>query len=226
MTTFPQIFRLRQSFDPTRVEDVPAEVHAQLARLDLGKRVRPGQSVAITAGSRGIANIAAITRAIVEHLKGLGAGPFVVPAMGSHGGGAADGQRQVLQTLGITEQCVGCPIRSSIETVVVGRVGDCPSFRLSENGTVPLVPIASFPIHFDRLAFEADHVLVCNRVKPHSGFAGPIESGLLKMLTIGLGNPEGATIYHRAMLDFGFDRIVRRAAAEVLAHATCWPASR
>jgi hypothetical protein len=199
MTAFPKVFRLRQTFDAAHVEDVPGEVHAQLARLDLGKKIRPGQSVAITAGSRGIANIAAITRAIVEHLKGLGARPFIVPAMGSHGGGTADGQRQLLETFAISEQSVGCPIRSSIETVAVGQA------------------IEGFPIHFDRLAFEADHVLVCNRVKPHTGFAGPIESGLLKMLTIGLGNPEGATIYHRAMLDFGFDRIVRQAAAEVLA---------
>ena len=138
--------------------------------------------------------------------------------MGSHGGGTADGQRQLVEAFGITEQYVGCPIRSSTETVVVG------TSRLS----VQPIPAARawrdachhkphFPIHFDRLAFEADHVVVCNRVKPHTGFAGPIESGLLKMLTIGLGNPEGATIYHRAMLDFGFDRIVRRAAAEVLA---------
>ncbi len=220
MTNFPKTFRLRQTFDAAHVEDAPGEVHAQLARLDLGKNVRPGQSVAVTAGSRGIANVAAITRAIVEHLKGLGAKPFIVPAMGSHGGGTADGQRQLVEAFGITEQYVGCPIRSSTETVVVG---DCPDFRVSENGTVPFSagidagPATTFPIHFDRLAFEADHVVACNRVKPHTGFAGPIESGLLKMLTIGLGNPEGATIYHRAMLDFGFDRIVRRAAAEVLA---------
>lgn len=199
MTTFPKIFRLRQVFDAGRVEDVPGEVHAQLKRLDLGKKVRPGDSVAITAGSRGIANIAAITRAIVEHLKGLGAKPFIVPAMGSHGGGVAQGQREVVESYGITEEYVGCPIRSSVETVVVG---------LSATG---------FPIHFDRTAFEADHVVVCNRVKPHTGFAGPIESGLLKMLTIGLGNPAGAKMYHRAILDFGFDRVVRGTAAEVLA---------
>jgi hypothetical protein len=238
MTTFPGIFRLRQTFDVAHIEDVPAEVHSQLARLDLGKKIRAGQTVAITAGSRGIANVAAITRAIVENLESLGARPFIVPAMGSHGGGTADGQRQLLESLGITEQSVGCPIRSSTETVVVGSLscgaavsaapaggtpapqfalGDCPDFRAGENGLVPFAPGQGFPLHFDRLAFEADHVLICNRVKPHTSFAGPIESGLLKMLTIGLGNPEGATTYHRAMLDFGFDRIVRRAAAEVLA---------
>jgi hypothetical protein len=197
MTTFPKTFRVRQTFDATRLDDVPREVHAQLSRLDLGKKVRPGQSVAITAGSRGIANIAAITKAIVEHFQSLGAKPFIVPAMGSHGGGTAEGQRQVVESYGITESFLGCPIRSSIETVVVAHAG-------------------GFPLHFDRTAFEADHVVVCNRIKPHTGFAGPIESGLLKMLAIGLGNPEGATIYHRAILDLGFDRVVRGTAAEIL----------
>ena len=150
MTAFPKVFRLRQSFDAAHIADVPGEVHAQLARLDLGRRVRPGQSVAITAGSRGIANIAAITRAIVAHFAALGAKPFLVPAMGSHGGGTADGQRRVIEALGITEKYVGCPIRSSVETVVIGHAGDCPNFRLSagdcpnfrlsENGTFPPTP--------------------------------------------------------------------------------------
>jgi hypothetical protein len=195
---FPKIFRVRQTFPSPSVEDVPGEVHKQLARLDLGKRVRPGQSVAITAGSRGIANIAAILRAAVEHFKGLGARPFIVPAMGSHGGGTAEGQRRLIESYGITEEFLGCPIRSGMETVVVGRAAE------------------GFPVHFDRQAFEADHVLVCGRVKPHTIFAGQIESGLLKMLLIGLGKCEGARIYHRAVQDYSFDQIVRSVAGEVL----------
>ncbi|MBU4273236.1 MAG: nickel-dependent lactate racemase [Planctomycetes bacterium] len=198
MTDLPKIFRLRQMFDDACVEDVAGAVHEQLARLELEKKVRPGESVAITVGSRGIANITVIIRAIVEHLKRLGAKPFIVPAMGSHGGGTAEGQRRVVESYGITEQYVGCPIRSSMETVVVCRAAE------------------GFPVHFDRLAFEADHVLVCNRVKPHSDFAGEIESGLIKMLMIGLGKREGAKVYHRAAQDFGFDRIVRIVADEVL----------
>ncbi len=198
MSAFPPIFRLRQTFDATRVEDVPGEVQRQLARLELGRQVRPGQSVAITAGSRGIANLAAILRAIVGHLKDLGAKPFIVPAMGSHGGGTADGQRRLLGSYGVNEESVGCPIRSSVETVVVGRAAE------------------GFPIHFDRLAFEADHVLVCNRVKPHTGFCGPIESGLMKMLLLGLGKCEGARVYHRAIQDFSFAEIIRSVAGEVL----------
>ena len=198
MTVFPQIFRLRQTFDAARVENVPVEVDTQLKRLRLHEKVRPGQTVAITGGSRGVANIAAILRAIIDHCKKLGARPFVVPAMGSHGGGTAEGQNKLLASYGITESSLGCPIRASMETVIVGQAAE------------------GFPIHFDRLAFEADHVLVCNRIKPHTGFVGPIESGLMKMLLIGLGNSEGATIYHRAIRDFSFEQIIRGVAGEVL----------
>jgi len=198
VTAFPSIFRVRQTFEGPQLSDVPGEVHSQLARLELGRKVRPGEGVAITAGSRGIANIAAITQAIVEHLKGFGAKPFIVPAMGSHGGGTAEGQRQLIESYGITEELLGCPIRSGMETVIVGHAAE------------------GFPIHFDRLALQADHVVVCNRVKPHTGFCGPIESGLMKMLLIGLGNCEGAKIYHRAIQDFSFQQIIRSVAGEVL----------
>jgi hypothetical protein len=199
MSFFPQIFRIRQQFETTQISDVAAEVEIQLSRLDLARKIRPGQSMAITAGSRGITNIAAILRAAARHLSGLGARPFVVPAMGSHGGGTAAGQLEMLRSLGITEDTVGCPIRAGMETVVVAEAAE------------------GFPIHFDRLAFEADHVLVCNRVKPHTMFAGPIESGLLKMLLIGLGKRAGATIYHRAAQDFGFQQIVDSVAETLLA---------
>jgi hypothetical protein len=180
------------------MENVEAEVHAQLVRLELSKKVRPGQSVAITAGSRGVVDIALITRAVVEHLKGLGLNPFLVPAMGSHGGGTSEGQRALIESFGLTEEFVGCPIRTGMDTVIIGYAKE------------------GFPIHFDRLAYEADHVLVCNRIKPHTVFTGPIESGLLKMLLIGLGNGRGATIYHRAIRDFSFDRIIRSVVGEVL----------
>jgi len=198
MTVFPQIFRLRQTFDATRVEDVAVEVDTQLKRLVLHEKIRPGQTVAITGGSRGIANIATILRAIVDHCKKLGARPFVVPAMGSHGGGTAEGQQRLLESYGVTEAALGCPIRSSMETVVVGQAKE------------------GFPICFDRLAFKADHVVVCNRIKPHTGFAGSIESGLMKMLLIGLGKAEGAAVYHRAIRDFSFEQIIRSVAGEVL----------
>ena len=130
---------------------------AELTALDLGQTIQPGQSVAITAGSRGIHQIDAILRAVVEFLGGLGAEPFIVPAMGSHGGG--DGgrpSRSPGQVWASPRVSVGCPIRASMETVVVCEAAE------------------GFPVHFDRLAFEADHVLVCNRVKPHTGFTGDI----------------------------------------------------
>ncbi len=198
MKSYPQIFRVRQKFQTPAVKDVAAEVEAQLTRLGLGRRVRPGQSVAIGAGSRGIANFPVILRAIVDHLKGLGARPFVVPAMGSHGGGTAEGQLGVLHSYGITEASLGCPIRSSMETVVVCQTAE------------------GFPVYFDRHAFEADHVVVCNRVKPHTRFVGDIESGLMKMLLIGLGKCQGATVYHRAIQDYSFSQIIRSVAGEVI----------
>lgn len=198
MSSFPQIFRVRQTFEAPRLDDVPGEVHTQLASLELSKRIRPGQSVAITAGSRGIANIQVIIRAIVEHFAGLGARPFIVPAMGSHGGGTAAGQRQIVESYGITEEFVGCPIRSGMETVAVCQTAE------------------GFPVHFDRHAYRADHVLVCGRVKPHSLFVGEVESGLMKMMLIGLGKCEGAKIHHRAIQDYSFGRIIRSVAREVI----------
>ena len=118
-STYPQFFRVRQEFEGPRVADVPGEVERQLAKLQLGDTIRPGQSVAITCGSRGIANIAQIITTIVRHLKQLGAQPFIVPAMGSHGGGTAEGQRQVLESYGVTEEHSGCPMRATMETVVL-----------------------------------------------------------------------------------------------------------
>lgn len=192
-----QIFRVRQRFESRRVEDVAGEVHAQLSRLPLSAKIRPGQTVAITAGSRGVANIHVILRAAVEHLKQLEAEPFIVPAMGSHGGGTPEGQRQVLESYGITEEFVGCPIRSCMETVVVCHTKE------------------GLPVHFDRLAYQADHVLVVNRVKPHTRFVGDIESGLMKMLLIGLGKCNGARVYHAAIQDYSFGQIIRSVAGEV-----------
>ena len=199
MTAFPEIFRLRQKFDTAHVDDVAAAVRAELGRLRLQERVEPGQSVAITAGSRGLSNYREIVRAIVSYMKELRAEPFIVPAMGSHGGGTARGQRRLIESLGITESAVGCPIRASMETVVVCH---------AQQG---------IPVHFDRAAFEADHVLVFNRVKPHTMFSGEIQSGLMKMMLIGLGKHTGASVYHRAIREHSFAQIIRSVAGEVFA---------
>jgi hypothetical protein len=139
-----------------------------------------------------------VIRAAVAHFHKLGAKPFIVPAMGSHGGGTAEGQRAIVEGYGITEAYVGCPIRATMETVVVCRTSE------------------GIPVHFDRFAYEADHVVVCGRVKPHTNFVGEIESGLAKMMLIGLGKHEGAKIYHRAIQDYSFPQILQSVAGEVL----------
>jgi hypothetical protein len=192
------MLRLRQRFDCPSLENISAEVEQQLAGLGLAASVRPNHSVAVTVGSRGIANIALITRAIVQHFVRLGAQPFIVPAMGSHGGGTAEGQRQIVENYGVTEEYVGCPIRSSMETVIVDHTPQ------------------GIPVHFDKEAFQADHVVVAGRIKPHTGFVGEIESGLHKMMLIGLGKHEGAKIYHRAIMDYSWLEIVTAVAQSVL----------
>jgi lactate racemase-like protein len=188
---YPKMVSIRQKFERPRVEDVPAAVNTALERLDLGRTIRPGQSVALTAGSRGIANIPAILRATAAFLRKLGAQPFIVPAMGSHGGGAAEGQRHILESYGITEEFVGAPIRASMDVVTLGTTPE------------------GYPVYLDRHASQADHIGVVARVKPHTGFSGPIESGLLKMMMIGLGKHVGALAYHRLLLEEPYDRVVR-----------------
>ncbi|HEV8003815.1 MAG TPA: lactate racemase domain-containing protein, partial [Planctomycetaceae bacterium] len=181
---FPRMVRVRQRFDVQRTPDVAAAVQSQLRGLNLGQKVRPGQTVAITVGSRGIANIAEITKAICDHVRSLGAKPVIIPAMGSHGGGTAEGQREIIESYGVTEEYTGAEIRSSMQTVIVDRTPQ------------------RIPVHFDRHALECNHVIVAGRVKPHTGFVGEIESGLHKMMLIGLGKHEGAKIYHRAIIDY------------------------
>ncbi|WP_417747650.1 lactate racemase domain-containing protein [Rosistilla oblonga] len=198
MSEFPRMFRVRQTFDDTRVASIPDAVAEQLSGSSLAAKVRPGQSVAISVGSRGIANIAEIVRAIVDYVKSLGGVPFIVPAMGSHGGGTAEGQAALLGRYGVTDAAMGCEIRSSMETVVVAQAKE------------------GFDVHFDRHASTADHVIVCNRIKPHTRFVGEIESGLMKMLLIGLGKRNGAVVYHQAIQNFSFGQIIRSVAGEVL----------
>jgi len=187
----PKLLRLRQRFDRPRVDDIPAAVQAALASLDLGKTIRPGQSVALTAGSRGIANIALILREVVAFLRRLGAKPYLVPAMGSHGGGTAEGQLQILSSYGITPEFVGAEIRASMDVVFLGETRE------------------GFPLWLDRHAAQADHIGVIGRIKPHTAYHGPIESGLLKMMMIGLGKHAGASHYHRVLLEHPYDKVVR-----------------
>jgi hypothetical protein len=196
---FPPIARVRQSYDQATVADVPSAVALAIERSRIGERVKPGGSVALTVGSRGIAGIDQIARGAVAALRRMGFQPFIVAAMGSHGGGTADGQRDLLATLGVTEESVGCPVRSEMETVILGT----NSFGL--------------PIHFDRNAHQADGIVLLNRIKPHTSFTGRYESGLLKMLTIGLGKQEGAAQVHKLGLP-GLKRMLPEVGAFLLAN--------
>lgn len=178
----PRMFRATQTFPNERVEDAASETRRQLERANVRPLIRPGMTIAVTGSSRGIANMNIILRETVSFLKEAGAIPFIIPAMGSHGGSTAEGQRQILTGYGITEEFCGCPIQSSMETVHLGDADD--------NGV-------SLPVYVDRLAYEADGIVVVNRIKPHSAFRGPIESGLTKMMCIGLGKQKGADSLHK-----------------------------
>jgi len=198
---FPKVYRLRQNFDRTLVQDIPGAVKAELKKLSLEKRVKPGQRVALTAGSRGVANIAVILKAAVEHLKSLGTQPFIFPAMGSHGGATAEGQTALLAHYNVTEAFTGVPVLSSMEAVEIGKTGD------------------GVPVYIDKNASQADWIIVVNRIKPHTKFKAPIESGLMKMMAIGMGKQKGAEYYHKAALHFTFPKIIVDAGREVLKKA-------
>mgnify|MGYP001216543951 CR=1 FL=1 len=194
----PNMIRIRQYFEAPEVDDIAGTVKAQIAGLNLQSRVKTGDSVAITVGSRGINKIALITKSIVDAVKDLGGEPFIVPAMGSHGGGTAEGQQQIVESYGVTAEDVGCEIRATMDVVQVGTV----------EGEVP--------VYFDKYAAEADHVVVAGRIKPHTGFVGEIESGLHKMMLIGLGKHKGAALYHQAIVHYSFDRIIRSVGQTVI----------
>ncbi len=198
---YPEMYGCSVVLPGEREADVLAAVRRELRKIFARTSVKPAARVGITAGSRGIRNLAAIARILVDDLKDRGARPFIFPAMGSHGGGTAAGQAAVLGHYGITEAAMGCPVLSSMETVRVGNSAE------------------GIPQFLDRHAFEADHVVVMNRVKEHTEFKGAIESGLIKMMLIGMGKNEGARIYHRAFADYGFDRIAGSLANVVIAKA-------
>jgi hypothetical protein len=192
------MLRVRQNFPRPFLRDIPAEVAARLAAA--GLPVKRGDTVAVGAGSRGIANIVAIVGATVTYLRDLGAKPFVFPAMGSHGGGTAEGQLSVLEHYGITEATMGCPVRATMDVVQVGEA-------------------LGLPVWLDAHAAAADWIGLVNRVKPHTDFKGSIESGLFKMMTIGLGKYQGAIQYHRANVQHGYEKVITTVGREMLAKA-------
>jgi len=193
--------RLRQTFDRTMVADIPGAIQAELKKLALERRIRPGQRIALTGGSRGVANIALILKTVVDYLKSLGARPFIFPAMGSHGGATAEGQTAMLAHYQVTEAFTGAPVLSSMDTVEISRTQD------------------GVPVFIDKSAFEADGIIVVNRIKPHTKFKASIESGLMKMMAIGMGKQKGAEYYHKAAIQYTFPKIIVDAGREVLKKA-------
>ena len=194
----PKMVTVKQHFDAPVVKNIPEAIAGELARIDLPELIGAGETVAITSGSRGIANISVVVQALVRELKKIGARPFVVPAMGSHGGATADGQKDVLRHYGITEESMDAPVRATMDVTHIGDTAD------------------GLPVLVGQDAYSADHIVVLNRIKQHTDFTGPIESGLMKMLTIGLGKQKGANLYHRAFFRYGFEHVIQTVARKVL----------
>ncbi|HOK20370.1 MAG TPA: lactate racemase domain-containing protein, partial [Thermosynergistes sp.] len=187
----PRMVKVRQRFERPKIEDVASELVKKLKDKGVLSAIKPGQSVAIGVGSRGITNLPLMVKTLVDAIKGAGGEPFIVPAMGSHGGATAEGQKGVLERLGVAEEYVGVPIRSSMEVVEIGRTSK------------------GLPVRIDKHALSADHIAIINRIKLHTTFRGKYESGLMKMITIGLGKQAGAEICH----ELGFEQMAENVVA-------------
>ena len=196
----PRMVPVRQNVRTTRVDNIPETVAEQFKKPDIAAKIKPGERIAIGCSSRGIANIQAIVKAVVDGIKSLGGDPFLFPAMGSHGASNAEGQRQVLEDYGLTEAAVGAPIRATMDTKVLGQL---------ESG---------LPVHADAYAADADGIVLVNRIKPHTSFRGAIESGIVKMMTIGMGKIRGATTLHSQGMDH-FPEVLPAAARLIMREA-------
>jgi hypothetical protein len=178
MMSLPKFAKIRQTFQVESLKDIPAAISEQFNHVKADEKIKPGMEIAITVGSRGIANIALIVKSVADEIKKRGAAPFIIPAMGSHGGATAEGQKEMLEGLGVTEEFTGCEIRSSMDVVEVG------------------VTSADIPVYVDKNAYNADGIIVMGRVKPHTDFKNKIESGVLKMASIGMGKHKQALALH------------------------------
>ena len=183
----PKMVKVKQNFEDHKIDDVALAVKNEILKPEITQTIKAGTSIAIGVGSRGVANIDIAVKSLVSSLKELGAVPFVFPAMGSHGGGTVENQTALLAGYGVTEDKVGAEIRATMETVV------------------PVVLDDGTKVHMDKFAYEADGVILINRVKPHTNFRGAIESGIVKMMTIGMGKINGASELHGSypMSNFG-----------------------
>lgn len=196
MSSLPSVLRIRQQFPASAPLNIAATIAAEFGKLRA--KIRPGARIAVGVGSRGIAHLAEIVAAVLAQVRAAGADPFIIPAMGSHGGATPEGQLEVLASYGITESAMGVAIRASLETREVGTSAD----------DVPVVCSVE--------ALAADGIVLINRIKPHTDFFGPLGSGLLKMSVIGLGKRAGATAMHLAATQFGYERVIRDMARVLL----------
>ena len=196
----PKMHRVRQNFDHTFLEDVEGTVRAQFLRPEIREKIRPGSRVAVAVGSRGISNLPLIVRTTIEEIKALGGEPFIVSAMGSHGEGTPEGQREVLYGYGITEEAMGVPVVTEVDVVRLGETS------------------RGIQVYFDKTAYEADVIVPINRVKLHTDFVSDIQSGLCKMLVIGLGNRQGCSAIHEDDFET-FGDTIKEAAAIILEKA-------
>ena len=200
-SNFPLIRCVHQIIKTPSIVDLEGELRGKLIEYGLKNAVKPNDTVAITAGSRGINHLNTILKTLVDYLKELKASPFIVPAMGSHGGGTAEGQLQILMDYGITEEEMGCPIKASMDVIEIGE---------SEFG---------YPVYLDRHASLADKIIVVNKIKSHSKLLGDVESGLSKMCLIGLGKHRGAKLYHRLIDRYGWPRVIKSLLKLILKNA-------
>jgi hypothetical protein len=196
--TFPRMLLVKQNFPDRSLSDIPGTVQRELSEAGFGAGLAPGAGVAIGVGSRGIGNIGTIVKAVVAFWKSRGMSPFIFPAMGSHGAATAEGQADVLAHYGIVEETMGCPVRSSLDVISLGRTPE---------------GIEAF---LDKHASQADGIMLVGRVKQHTDFAGKIESGLFKMMGIGLGKWAGAKNYHTHAYRLGMEAVIRSVGAQVL----------
>jgi hypothetical protein len=194
----PKMVKVHQSFQTNSIQNIPETIQAEFNALSISNLISSGQTVAITGGSRGIHKIDLITVEIIKYLKQIGAQPFIIPAMGSHGGATVEGQLKVLAHYGITAETMDVPIKASMEVKHIGH---------TEMG---------IPVFIDKIASQADHIVVVNRIKAHTDFEAPIESGLMKMLAIGLGKQEAADKYHLDFIKHGHYPILTSVARQII----------
>ncbi len=198
---YPKIAEISQRLNTTRVDNIETVIADEMKRVELARRIKPGSRVAITAGSRGITDMTDVLKAIIAEVRKVGGSPVIIPSMGSHGGATAEGQADMLEGLGVSQQTLGIPVVSSMDVVDLGETKE------------------GIPVVLSRDAMECDNIIIVNRIKAHTEFHGKIESGLTKMMVIGLGKHRGAVLAHSWAVRFGYERTLISAGNHIIKKA-------